>query len=49
MADKVIFAIDDKSIVPVCNKDGTPLGFFRIPGSIGSYVSVVVQTFVNLS
>jgi hypothetical protein len=49
MWPQVIFVIDDKSIVPVCKKDGTPLGFFRIPGSIGSYVSVVVQTFVNLS
>lgn len=45
---QVIFEIDDHTIVPVCKRDGTPLGFFRIPGFIGSYVSIAVQAFVNL-
>ena len=48
MWPQVIFEIDDHTIAPVCKRDGTPLGFFRIPGAIGSYVSVIVRGFVNL-
>jgi hypothetical protein len=48
MWPQVIFEIDDNTIVPVCKRDGTPMEFFRIPGPIGSYVSITVQGFVNL-
>ena len=36
-------------IVEVCKRDGTSLGFFRIPGIIGDYVSIQVLTFNNLT
>ena|SRR5215211_89384 len=48
MWPQVIFEIDDTRIIPVCKRNGTHLGFFRIPGPIGSYVTIAVQTFVNL-
>jgi len=45
---QVLFEIDDTGIVPICKRDGTPLGFFRIPGPIGSYVPIRVVRFANL-
>ena len=44
----VLFEIDDAFIVDICRRDGTPWGFFRIPGNIGSYVSISVVEFVNV-
>ena len=44
----VLFEIDDAVIVDICRHDGTPRGFFRIPGKIGSYVPIVVVEFVNV-
>ena len=44
----VLFEIDEALIVPVCTRAGVPLGFFRIPGPIGSYVPLHVLTFLNL-
>jgi hypothetical protein len=46
---QVIFTVDDSRIVEVCRRDGTSRGYFRIPGSIGDYVSITVITFRNLS
>jgi len=45
---QVVFEIDDSRIVPVRKRDGTGLGFFRIPGPAGSYVRIHVLTFANL-
>lgn len=45
---QVLFDIDDKAIVDICQRDGTSLGFFRIPGTIGDYVSIHVLAFTNL-
>jgi hypothetical protein len=48
-APQVLFEVDEKDIIPVHRQDGTPRGFFRIPGSIGDYVSVRVIRFANLA
>ena len=45
---QVLFEIDDSNIVPIRKRDGTALGFFRIPGAIGSYVSIHVLALINL-
>jgi len=45
---QVVFEIDNSRIVPIRKRDGTALGFFRIPGPAGSYVSIHVLTFANL-
>lgn len=45
---QVLFEIDDDKIVNVCRRNGTPLGFFRIPSDIGSYVSIDVVEFINV-
>ena len=45
---RVLFEIDDNAIVDICKYDGTSLGFFRIPGAIGDYVSIHVLAFNNL-
>jgi hypothetical protein len=34
--------------VPIRKRDGTSLGFFRIPGAIGSCVHIHVLAFINL-
>lgn len=47
-APHVLFEVDDKDIVPVRRRDGAPLGFFRIPGPLGDYVSIRVVRFANL-
>ena len=44
----VLFEINDAVIVDICRHDGTPRGFFRIPGDIGSYVSISVVEFVSV-
>lgn len=45
-APQVLFHIDEKQIIPICNrKTGIPRGFFRIPGAIGDYVSIQVLQF----
>ena len=46
---QVLFTVEDTMIVDVCKRDGTSLGFFRIPGAIGDYVSIHVLTFNNLT
>ena len=45
---QVLFEIDDNNMVPIQKRDGTSLGFLRIPGAIGSYVSIHVLAFTNL-
>ena len=46
---QVLFEIDDNAIREICRrKDGTSLGFFLIPGPIGSYVSIHVLTISNV-
>lgn len=45
---QVLFEIDDKAIIEICKRDRTSLGFFRIPGAIGSYVEIHVLTFTNV-
>jgi hypothetical protein len=45
---QVLFEIDDTEIIEIHRRDGEPLGFFRIPGEIGSYVSIRVLAFINL-
>ena len=36
---QVLFDIDDNEILEVRRRNGESLGFFRIPGPIGSYVT----------
>jgi hypothetical protein len=45
---QVLFEIDDDAICEIRRRDGTSLGFFRIPGTIGSYVCIHVLTFTNV-
>ena len=45
---QVLFEIDDNAIIEICKRDGTSMGFFRIPGTIGDYVSIHVLAFANL-
>lgn len=45
---QVLFEIDDKAIIDIRKRDGTPRGFFRIPGAIGSYVSIHVLAVINI-
>jgi hypothetical protein len=45
---QVLFEIDDKAIIDIRKRNGTSRGFFRIPGDIGSYVSVRVLAFANV-
>jgi hypothetical protein len=45
---QVLFLVDDTKIEPVCKRDGTPLGFFRIPGPMDSYVDIMVVSFTNV-
>ncbi len=45
---QVLFEIDDTAIIDICMRDGTSRGFFRIPGPIGSCVSIRVLTFSNV-
>src|SRR6266850_1071107 len=44
----VLFEIDDTDIVPITTSKGMPVGYFRIPGIIGDYVSIRTIVFVNL-
>ena len=45
---QVLFDIAEEDIIPVVTRSGTPLGYFRIPGQLGDYVSIDVIQFVNL-
>jgi hypothetical protein len=45
---QVLFEIDDNAIIEICKRDGTSMGFFRIPGAIGDYVSVHVLASAHL-
>jgi len=44
----VLFEIDENAVVDICKRDGTSMGFFRIPGAIGDYVRIQVLAFNNL-
>lgn len=47
---QVLFAVDDSRIIEVRRRrDGISRGYFRIPGSIGDYVSITAIAFRNLS
>lgn len=39
---QVLFRVDETRIVDVRTRNGTLMGFFRIPGPIGSYVPITV-------
>ena len=45
---QVLFEIDDGAIIDLFHRDGTPWGFFLIPGDIGSYVTIDVVEFINV-
>jgi len=45
---QVLFEIDENAIIEICKRDGTSMGFFRIPGTIGDYVGIHVLAFANL-
>ena len=45
---QVLVEIDDTAIIDICRRDGTSRGFFRIPGLIGSYVSIHVLAFTHV-
>ncbi|SRR6266487_3056188 len=45
---QVLFEIDENAVVDICKRDGTSMGFFRIPGAIGDYVRIQVLAFNNL-
>jgi hypothetical protein len=45
---QVLFEVEGSRIVPVVTRSGVSLGFFRIPGHVGDYVSIRVIRFINL-
>jgi hypothetical protein len=45
---QVLFEIDDTRIIECCKRSGESLGYFRIPGVIGDYVSIRVLVFANV-
>ena len=45
---QVYFEIDDTIIEEVILRDGRSLGFFRMPGNIGNYVTISVIEFRNV-
>jgi hypothetical protein len=45
---QVVFEIDDTAIIPVTTPKGLALGYFRIPGAIGDYVSIRPIAFLNV-
>ena len=45
---QVLFETDDTAIIECCKRNGESLGFFRIPGAIGDYVSIRVLAFTNV-
>jgi hypothetical protein len=45
---QVLFEIDDTRIIDCCTRNGASLGYFRIPGAIGDYVSIRVLAFTNV-
>jgi hypothetical protein len=46
---QVLFEIDDRRVVHVRLRSGASLGFFRIPGVIGDYVSIRVIALSNIT
>ena len=45
---QVLFEIEDTAIVPTMTPNGMSVGYFRIPGAIGDYVSIHVLMFMNV-
>jgi hypothetical protein len=45
---QVLFEIDDTAVIECCKRNGESLGYFRIPGAIGDYVSIRVLAFTNV-
>ena len=45
---QVLFEIDDTDIIPITTPKGIALGYFRIPGAIGDYVSIRLIAFINV-
>ena len=45
---QVLFRVDETRIVAVRTRHSTSMGFFRIPGPVGSYVPVMVIAFRHL-
>lgn len=45
---QVFFEVDDAMIVDLMRDNGTPRGFFLIPGLIGNYVTIHVVDVINV-
>src|SRR5262245_5255350 len=45
---QVLFEVEDFNIIPITTPNGMALGYFRIPGVIGDYVSIRPLAFVNV-
>jgi hypothetical protein len=45
---QLLFRVDETRIVDVRTRNGTSMGFFRIPGPIGSYVPITVIAFRHM-
>jgi len=45
---QVLFEVDDAAIIRCTTPRGRALDFFRIPGPIGTYVSIHVLTFLHV-
>ena len=45
---QVRFEVDDAFVEEVILRNGQPLGFFRIPGNIGDYVTINVIEVCNV-
>src|SRR5262245_20753649 len=45
---QVLFDVEDTNISPITTPKGMTLGYFRIPGVIGDYVSIRPIAFINV-
>src|SRR5262245_53023941 len=45
---QVLFEVEDANIIPITTPKGIALGYFRIPGAIGDYVSIRPIAFMNV-
>lgn len=45
---QLLFEIEDTHIIPITTPKGLALGYFRIPGVIGEYVSIHPIAFINV-
>src|SRR5262245_45651072 len=45
---QVLFEVEDTNIIPIMTPKGIALGYFRIPGVIGDYVSIRPIAVINV-